>query len=492
MSKHKEELLKALEAQARAKRENKLRSFKPYPKQLEFIGATKDHSEVVLQAGNQVGKSEAGAYMTAVHLTGLYPDWWPGRRFDGPTRGWAAGESAVAVRDIQQRKLLGPPGDEAQWGTGMIPKSLLAGKILGHGAGGAIDTVKVQHASGGISELSFKSYEQGREKFQGATLDFIWWDEEPSLDLYLEGLARTIATDGLNFATFTPLNGLNQVLPRFQERSAEAMRNRMVVRMRMTDAVHLADPERQKALLATFPDHQKRARIDGLPMLGSGAVFDFDVADVIDPIYLREGQVFHRDIGALDTRGWAWMWALDFGISHPFGAVLLGWDRDRDIIYVVAEVRMKNATISQHAQRLKAIAINCPVAWPHDGHARDRSSGLELAKLYKNDGLHMRASHATFATGGYSTEAGVQELIGRFQSGRLRIGAGLHELLDEVANYHRKDGLLVKEGDDLLSALRIGVVDIRHAQATIIGANPIARKPGVRMARDLDGDWLFD
>jgi len=187
MSKRKEELLKTLEAQARAKRENKLRAFKPYPKQLEFIAATKDHSEVVLQAGNQVGKSEAGAYMTAIHLTGLYPDWWPGRRFDHPTRGWAAGESAVAVRDIQQRKLLGAPGDESAWGTGMIPKSLLVGKILGHGAGGAIDTVKVQHASGGISELSFKSYEQGREKFQGATLDFIWWQNRRSIST-LKGL----------------------------------------------------------------------------------------------------------------------------------------------------------------------------------------------------------------------------------------------------------------------------------------------------------------
>ena len=89
MSNRKDEVIRLLEQQAKAKRENKLRSFKPYPKQLEFIAATKDHNEVVLQAGNQLGKSEVGSYMAAVFATGLYPDDWQGRRFDGPTRGWS-------------------------------------------------------------------------------------------------------------------------------------------------------------------------------------------------------------------------------------------------------------------------------------------------------------------------------------------------------------------------------------------------------------------
>ena len=167
--------------------------------------------------------------------------------------GWATGESTVAVRDVSQRKLCGPPGDDALFGTGMIPKSLIAGKILGHGAGGAFDTIKVKHVSGGISEMSFKSYDQDRSKWQGATLDWLWCDEEPPLDHYLEGLARLVATGGLAYSTFTPLNGLAQVLPRFQERTPEAMRDRVVVRMRMQDAAHLADPERQAALIATFP-----------------------------------------------------------------------------------------------------------------------------------------------------------------------------------------------------------------------------------------------
>lgn len=490
MSKHKEEVVRFLEEQSRAKRENKLRNWRPYPKQAEFIEATSNYGEVCLRAGNQQGKTETASFFVGASLTGIYPSWFKGRRWDRPIRAWACGESTTAVRDVNQRKLFGPPGDESQLGTGFVPKDCVGKIIVGHGAGGGFDKVLVKHVSGGWSEVTFKSYDQDRGKWQGESIDLLWCDEEPPVEHYEEGLARLIATNGLAISTFTPLHGFGRILKRFNERSPEALRNRCLVAMKLDDALHLQDPERRAALFATFGDN-KRSRIDGLPSLGSGAVFDTPLDEILDPIFIRDGQLWHRDMGALDTRGWSWAWSIDFGISHPFAAVLLGHDRDRDIIYVVAEIRMRNATPSQHAQRIKALAVNAPVIWPHDGHVRERGSGLELAKLYKNEGLHMMASHATFPTGGYSTEAGIHELGMRFQSGRLRIAAVCTEIQDEYQNYHRKDGLLVKEGDDLLSALRIGVMAIRNAKPTVIGANPIARRSGVVMARDVDFD-LFD
>lgn len=484
MSNRKDELIRVLEDQARAKRENRLKSFVPYPKQIEFCNATADHSEAVLQAGNQLGKSEIGSYMAAVFATGLYPDWWQGRRFDHPTRGWAAGESTVAVRDISQRKLCGPPGDEAQFGTGMIPKSLISGKILGHGAGGAFDTIKVKHVSGGISEIAFKSYDQERSKWQGATLDWLWCDEEPPVEHYMEGLARLVATGGLAYSTFTPLNGLNLILPRFNERSVEAMRNRCVIRMRMQDAAHLADEKRRADLIATFPEHQRRARIDGLPMLGSGAVFeDVQLEDLLVPLRVSGGNVVHSSIGPIKTFGWAFLWGLDFGIGHSFAAVLIAHDRDRDDVYVLAEIKMKNAIPAQHAARMKAIAANVKVAWPHDGNQRDKGSGEELSKIYKNEGLNMLPTHAAFSTGGYSTEAGVLELLGRMRSGRFHVAANCLEWQDEFIGYHRKDGLIVKSNDDLLSATRIGIMQLRSAKAVPLGSQRAARSSnGPQMA----------
>ena len=91
----------------------RLEFFEPYPKQADFINLGPQKRERMLMAGNQVGKTYAGAFETACHLTGKYPDWWEGRWFSQPVRGWAAGESSLLVRDVQQRLLCGEPGVES-------------------------------------------------------------------------------------------------------------------------------------------------------------------------------------------------------------------------------------------------------------------------------------------------------------------------------------------------------------------------------------------
>lgn len=75
-----------------------------------------------------------------------------------------------------------------------------------HDASGAFD---------GWSSLAFKSYERGREKWQGPGLEVVWCDEEPPLDIYLEGLTRTNETGGIMFLTCTPLLGMSDVMRRF-------------------------------------------------------------------------------------------------------------------------------------------------------------------------------------------------------------------------------------------------------------------------------------
>ena len=62
-----------------------------------------------------------GAAEAAIHLTGRYPDWWEGRRWDRPVRVWAGSETGEVTRDGVQRLLIGEPKDESQWGTGLIP-----------------------------------------------------------------------------------------------------------------------------------------------------------------------------------------------------------------------------------------------------------------------------------------------------------------------------------------------------------------------------------
>lgn len=173
-------------------------------------------------AGNQLGKTYCGGAEVAYHLTGLYPDWWQGKRWERPVRWWAGSKTGEVTRDGVQRYLVGEPKDESQWGTGMIPKVHLLDWARRQGIADALDSLIVKHVSGGTSTLGFKSYDQGRQKWQGETLDGVWFDEEPPMDIYMEGLTRTNATGGITMITFTPLLGMSDVVSMFLDEAVHA------------------------------------------------------------------------------------------------------------------------------------------------------------------------------------------------------------------------------------------------------------------------------
>ena len=86
-----------------------------------------------------------------------------------------------STRDTLQRLLLGRPGE---WGTGAIPKKHIISIKRAQGIADSVDSIFVRHALGGVSRLYFKSYEKGRTKLQGETIDFAALDEEPPPDIY--------------------------------------------------------------------------------------------------------------------------------------------------------------------------------------------------------------------------------------------------------------------------------------------------------------------
>jgi len=212
-------LLKTLEAERQRRRtENRLNYYRPYKKQLEFHQAGATHRERLLMAGNQLGKTLAGGFEAAMHATGRYPEWWKGKRFEKPTVGWACGVTGEVVRDTVQKILVGRVGQE---GTGAIPKEAIAELVSARGIPELLDTIKVKHVSGGHSIIGLKTYASGREKFQGETLDWVWFDEEPPADIYTEGLTRTNVGANPVWVTFTPLQGVSTVVKRFLHEKSE-------------------------------------------------------------------------------------------------------------------------------------------------------------------------------------------------------------------------------------------------------------------------------
>ena len=190
-----------------------------YPKHLEFFQAGSVYKERLFMAANRIGKTVSGAYETTCHLTGRYPVWWKGARFPYPVEGWACGTTSETTRDIVQRELLGP---KEAIGTGMIPGDLILHTTpRPHGMPDSLEGIWVRHVSGGISKVALKTYEQGRKSFEGTSKHFIWCDEEPPEACYTEMLMRTMTTKGKVYVTFTPLQGMSEVVMGFLEPATE-------------------------------------------------------------------------------------------------------------------------------------------------------------------------------------------------------------------------------------------------------------------------------
>ena len=442
----------------RALNRRKIEFYKPYPKQMEFHNASalvpKEFvSERLLMASNQSGKTFAAGAETAMHLTGIYPAWFKGRRFKEPITAWVGSETGQFSRDVAQKILL---GDIGEWGTGAIPGNLIVDiKKAAHGAADQVDTVLVKHKTGGVSTLGFKTYDQGRVRWQGKTLHVVWLDEECDMDIYSEAKTRIQVHHGLLYMTFTPLKGMSEVVLRFTKEKPPGSH---VTTMTIYDAKHYTKAQAD-AIVAGYPEHERDARAFGIPMLGEGAVFPFSESMLKEPI---------MQIPAF----WPRIAGLDVGFDHPTAVAWAAWDRDLDIVHVYDTYRLKKETALTHSNAIKARGVWIPVAWPHDAHQHDKGSGKVIAEQYRKEGVNMMRTHATHppvkggkeGDGGTSFEAGIEEMKNRIQTGRLKVASHLEDWFEEYRMYHREKGLVVKERDDLMSATRILIMMLRFAR----------------------------
>lgn len=225
--------------------------------------------------------------------------------------------------------------------------------------------------------------------------------------------------------------------------------SRHVTSMTIYDVDHYSDAEREQ-IIASYPAHEREARARGIPTMGSGRVFPIEESAITTaPIAI--------------PAHWACLNGLDFGWDHPFAAVSVAWDRDPDVVYVTKCHRVKEQTPVLHAAAVKAWGDWMPCAWPHDGLQHDKGSGIQLAEQYRSHGLNMLDEQASHPEGGNGVEAGIMDMLERMQTGRLKVFSHLTEWFEEFRLYHRKDGRIVKERDDLMSATRYAVMMLRFA-----------------------------
>lgn len=413
-----------------------------YAQHMEFFRLGKDYATRAFMAGNRVGKTEGGGgYELTLHLTGRYPFWWEGRRFEHAIDAWAAGDTNETVRDILQLKLMGP---EDAYGTALIPGEDIVRVVRRPNGGGALDYVVIKNQFGGHSRLGFKSFEQGRKAFQGTEKHVILLDEESEEGIRSECAIRLGTTNGLLMETFTPLRGLTPIVLKYLGEDAAIPVDRVgrsgtqaMVMAGWDDVPHL-DQAAKDRMYADSEVHLREARSKGVPSIGSGAIYP-----------IAETEITVDDFAIPDH--WPRAYGLDVGwncTSAVFGAL----NRETDVLYLYSLHYQGQQEPSTHVA-----GIHGRGKWMRgviDPAARGRSQkdGEKLIEIYTDLGLNIIPADN-------SVESGLFAVHQRLATGKLKVFRSLKEWFAEYRIYRRDEkGHIVKKKDHAMDGTRYLVV----------------------------------
>jgi len=443
-----EELLKLLEYKENELRYHKIKSMFPdtgpyrrelYTAHIRFINASARFSQLAFIAANRTGKTRTGAYIMAVHLTGDYPEWWEGKRFLNAIEAWAAGKTNQKTKEIIQNELLGPDND---LGSGLIPKEAILKITKKPGVADAIETVTVRHKSGGVSILSFKSYEQGRDGFEGTKKQVVWLDEEPAdASIYSECLMRLADQykPGIIYCTFTPLYGLSDVVMSFlpdgkatKDGTCPDNSDRFSVQTTWDDVPHLTAADKKRLWEGCLP-HEREARSKGIPSLGAGAIYPYLEDNITcDPFEIPS------------------YWLRGYGMDTGWSRTAVVWgamDPDTKIMYLYSEHYQSEAHPAIHASAIKARG-----AWmigAADPAGANISDGKKIFDMYVSEGLDIVKADKK------DREGGILKVSQLLAAGQVKIFNTLSNTLAEFRIYRRDEkGEIIKKRDHAMDAMR--------------------------------------
>lgn len=456
------ELLEEAEEIQEALRAHKLYQIIPNKRQREYINS---HCRFNMLCGlNQGGKSTAGQIKTTYHITGRYPDWYTGHRFEEPIYCLIGGETDERTRDNISDDLFGSRSDR---GSGFIPSCDFDPPsehivVKTGGATGLIDIARVKHYNpagefDGYSTVKFFSYNQVH--MAGYTPDYIFIDEEPPIEVWNELKARFNKTRGFMDIVMTPLDGYTDLYNKYHDDKTGLFR---MIHYTIDDAEHLSK-ERKKELLKEYSgDLQMRTRLYGEPTVGSGAIYPVDLYNhVIDPQQIPG--TFKRIIG-LDFAHTAGHWAATSWAIDPH---LEEW-------WLVGAYKQAGVSSSAFADAVKGLnGAIIPCAWPHDN--RIQSDGRRIKQVLQDHGLRMLPSHAHFVVAAgpdklqkvNHTDLAIKRGRELMEGGRLKVfnTPNCMEFVRECRQYRQKEGDIVRHQDDhLIDSFHKAIFMERHAK----------------------------
>ena len=309
---------------------------KVHQKQIKFHQCSKKNRWVF--GGNRTGKTECGAVETIWLLRGNHPY----KKNKKNVSGWSVSLSTQVQRDVAQSKILSYLPKE--WIVDIV---MLSGK-KDNPSSGVIDKIYIKNIFGGVSVLGFKSCDQGREKFQGTSLDFVWFDEEPPYDIYLECKMRVLDKSGELFGTMTPLKGLTWVYDEIYLNQKQD-ENVWYENISWQDNPFLDKKEIDK-LMSQMSADEIDARCNGKFTFSGGMVYsNFDDENIVEPF-----DVSHEIYDMI---------SIDPGFRNALSCHFYARDKEGSI-FVIAEHYAENLTIEEHSIAILNIANR--LGWPRD------------------------------------------------------------------------------------------------------------------------------
>lgn len=422
--------------------------YNPNEKQLAFHATGVLAKERAFFAGNRCGKSLCSSAEWSMHLTGNYPDWWNGYRYLKPVNIWVSGVTNAETYQSLKKYYVGDLGIE-----GFIHSSLIIRKEPQK------HLYYIQHSSGGISKLRFKSYEQGAEAWQAETLDGAHMDEEPPYKIYSEAITRTASTSpdhhGMITLSMTPLKGITTMMLKYMQTTilnedGEEIESRNVAPQQLLnskiyvlashdDATHLTEEEK-KRLYNSYSPYERDARTKGIPSIGSGLIYHVPEAELlVTPFEIPEF--------------WPRCFGMDFGWEGT-AAVFMAHDQDNDVVYLCGEYLAAHLTPMYHAfQIIKQGADWMPGAYDHSGESAMQNGSENVVALYEQAGIRN-----WFPADKRSVNESIYTVLQRMETGKLKIFRTLTKLMTELRMYARDDNGKVKKGNDhLMDAMRYGI-----------------------------------
>lgn len=315
-----------------------------HQKQMAFHKCDKRNRWVF--GGNRSGKTECGAVESVWMARGIHPY----RQNRQDVFGWVVSLSQQVQRDVAQAKILK-----------YLSPRYIVDVVMQEGKRtspeyGIIDYIVVKNDLGGTSKIGFKSCDQGREKFQGASLDFVWFDEEPPRDIYEECRMRVFDKKGDIFGTMTPLKGLTWVYDEI-ELNQSGDPQVWCEYMQWEDNPYL-DKAEIEAMCKSVSKEDQLSRRFGKFSSGQGLVYpEFDQSvHVIEPF-----DVPHE---------WQNNISIDPGLTNATCCLFFALDHD-GVIYVIAEHFEAGVSIDTHVAKIFKLADE--LGWEKDERGRLRA-----------------------------------------------------------------------------------------------------------------------